>query len=140
VIQTRNNYEKEIFNGDIGHIAEITTEPVSIYVTFEGHQRVYYEPGELDKLALAYAITIHKSQGSEFPAVVIPLASQHFILLQRNLLYTAITRGKRLVILVGERKALELAIRNCESHYRYSGLENKLRQSLIEEQKTKEEG
>ncbi|MBP6603379.1 MAG: ATP-dependent RecD-like DNA helicase [Verrucomicrobiales bacterium] len=140
VIQTRNNYEKEIFNGDIGHIAEITTEPVSIYVTFEGHQRVSYEPGELDELALAYAITIHKSQGSEFPAVVIPLASQHFILLQRNLLYTAITRGKRLVILVGERKALELAIRNCESHYRYSGLENKLRQSLIEEQKTKEEG
>jgi exodeoxyribonuclease V alpha subunit len=140
VIQTRNNYEKEIFNGDIGHIAEITTEPVSIYVTFDGHQRVHYEPGELDELALAYAITIHKSQGSEFPAVVIPLASQHFILLQRNLLYTAITRGKRLVILVGEKRALELAIRNCESNHRYSGLQNKLRQSVIQENSPDEEG
>lgn len=126
VIQIRNNYEKEIFNGDIGHIAEITTEPASIYVTFDGHQRVHYEPGELDELQLAYAITIHKSQGSEFPAVVIPLASQHFILLQRNLLYTAITRGKRLVILVGEKKALDLAVRNSESTRRYSGLRRKL--------------
>ncbi|MEM7601372.1 MAG: ATP-dependent RecD-like DNA helicase, partial [Verrucomicrobiota bacterium] len=93
VIQTRNNYEKEVFNGDIGHIVEITTEPVTIDVVFEG-QTVSYEPGELDELQLAYAITIHKSQGSEFPAVVIPLASQHYMMLQRNLLYTAITRGK----------------------------------------------
>lgn len=126
VIQTRNNYEKEIFNGDIGHIAEITTEPTSIYVTFEGHQRVHYEPGELDELQLAYAITIHKSQGSEFPAVVIPLASQHYILLQRNLLYTAITRGKKLVILVGEKRALDLALQNSESAHRYSGLKGRL--------------
>lgn len=126
VIQTRNNYEKEIFNGDIGHIAEITTEPTSIYVSFEGHPRVEYEPGELDELQLAYAITIHKSQGSEFPAVVIPLASQHFVMLQRNLLYTAITRGKRLVILVGEKQALDIAVRNRESSKRWTGLKGRL--------------
>jgi exodeoxyribonuclease V alpha subunit len=126
VIQTRNNYEKEIFNGDIGHIAEITTEPTSIYVSFEGHTRVEYEPGELDELQLAYAITIHKSQGSEFPAVVIPLASQHFVMLQRNLLYTAITRGKRLVILVGEKQALDIAVRNRESSKRWTGLKGRL--------------
>ncbi|MEX2581442.1 MAG: ATP-dependent RecD-like DNA helicase [Verrucomicrobiales bacterium] len=126
VIQTRNNYEKDVFNGDIGHIAEITTEPVSIHVTFEGNRRVHYEPGELDELQLAYAITIHKSQGSEFPAVVIPLASQHYVLLQRNLLYTAMTRGKRLVIIVGETKALDLAVQNRESSDRYSGLKRRL--------------
>ncbi len=125
VIQTRNNYEKEIFNGDIGHIIEITTEPTSIYVRFE-QDAVHFEPGELDELQLAYAITIHKSQGSEFPAVVIPLASQHYMLLQRNLLYTAITRGKRLVILVGERKSLELAIRRQESIHRHTGLRERL--------------
>ncbi|MEQ1839448.1 MAG: ATP-dependent RecD-like DNA helicase, partial [Verrucomicrobiales bacterium] len=126
VIQTRNNYDKEIFNGDIGHIAEITTEPVSVYVTFDGNQRIHYEPGELDELQLAYAVTIHKAQGSEFPAVVIPLASQHYVLLQRNLLYTAITRGKRLVIVVGEKRALEMAVRNSESSQRYSGLKRRL--------------
>lgn len=126
VIQIRNNYEKEIFNGDIGHITEITAEPTSIYVTFDGNQRVHYEPGELDELQLAYAITIHKSQGSEFPAVVIPLASQHHILLQRNLLYTAITRGKRLVIVVGEKRALDLAVQHSDSTRRYSGLKRRL--------------
>ena len=125
VMQTRNNYEKEIFNGDIGHIIEITTEPTSIYVRF-GEEAVHFEPGELDELQLAYAITIHKSQGSEFPAVVIPLASQHYMLLQRNLLYTAITRGKRLVILVGERKVLEMAVRKTESVHRHTGLQHRL--------------
>lgn len=130
VIQIRNNYDKEIFNGDIGHIAEITTEPTSIYVSFEGHPRVHYEPGELDELALAYAVTIHKSQGSEFPAVVIPLSTQHFPMLQRNLLYTAITRGKRLVIVVGEKRALEIAVRNREGLRRHSGLAQRLRQAV----------
>ncbi len=127
VIQVRNNYEKEIFNGDIGHISEITTEPTSIYVTYEGNHRVKYEPGELDELQLAYAITIHKSQGSEFPVVVIPLASQQFVLLQRNLLYTGITRGRKLVILVGEKKALEMAIRNEKSSRRHTGLARRLK-------------
>lgn len=125
VMQTRNNYEKEIFNGDIGHIIEITTEPTSIFVRF-GEEAVHFEPGELDELQLAYAITIHKSQGSEFPAVVIPVSSQHYMLLQRNLLYTAITRGKRLVILVGERKALEMAVRRAKSAHRYTGLLKRL--------------
>lgn len=126
VIQLRNNYDKDVFNGDIGHISEITTEPVSIYVTFEGNKRIHYEPGELDELQLAYAITIHKSQGSEFPAVVIPLASQHYMMLQRNLIYTAITRGKKAVIVVGERKALESAVRNFASARRHSGLAKKV--------------
>jgi exodeoxyribonuclease V alpha subunit len=125
VMQTRNNYEKEIYNGDIGHIIEITTEPTSIYVRF-GEEAVHFEPGELDEVQLAYAITIHKSQGSEFPAVVIPLSSQHYVLLQRNLLYTAITRGKRLVILVGERKALEMAVQRAKSAHRHTGLQERL--------------
>ncbi|HRQ91216.1 MAG TPA: ATP-binding domain-containing protein, partial [Bacteroidia bacterium] len=129
VIQTRNNYEKEIFNGDIGHIAEITHEPVSIHVAFEGHARVRYEPGELDELQLAYAVTIHKAQGSEFPAVVVPLATQHFPMLQRNLVYTAITRGKRLVVIVGEPRALEMAVRNREKMRRHSGLAGRLRKA-----------
>ncbi|MEM9018376.1 MAG: ATP-binding domain-containing protein, partial [Verrucomicrobiota bacterium] len=98
-----------------------------IVVAFEEHP-VDYEPGELDELQLAYAITIHKSQGSEFPAVVVPLASQHFLLLQKNLLYTALTRVKNLVIVVGERKALEMAIRNRESTRRWTGLRGRLEQ------------
>lgn len=134
VIQTRNNYEKEVFNGDIGHISEITTEPATISVTFDGNHRVDYEPGELDELQLAYAITIHKSQGSEFPAVVIPLASQQYVLLQRNLLYTAITRGKKVVILVGEKQALERAIRNEESSHRFTGLRSRLAISQSKEE------
>lgn len=126
VIQTRNNYEKEVFNGDIGHIVEITTEPSHLTVAFEGRGNVSYEPGELDELQLAYAITIHKSQGSEFPAVVIPLSTQHFPLLRRNLIYTAITRGKRLVIVVGEKRALEMAVRKSEGGARWSGLRGRL--------------
>ena len=127
VIQTRNNYEKDVFNGDIGHIAEITTEPSTIYVAFSGNHRVDYEPSELDELQLAYAITIHKSQGSEFPAVVIPLASQHYVMLQRNLIYTAITRGKRLVILVGDKASLDRAVRNSESSKRWTSLAKRFR-------------
>jgi len=129
VIQTRNNYDHDVFNGDIGHIREITTEPAHIEVVFDGGREVTYEPGDLDELQLAYAITIHKSQGSEFPAVVIPLAMQHYVLLQRNLLYTGITRGKRLVILVGERAALERAVRNADQSQRWTGLSARLRQA-----------
>lgn len=132
VIQVRNNYDKEIFNGDIGHIAEITHEPSHVEVVFEGATRVRYEPGELDELQLAYAITIHKAQGSEFPAVVIPLASQHYPMLQRKLVYTALTRGKRLVVLVGEERALEMAVRQREGQRRYSGLAWRLRGKLRE--------
>ncbi len=126
VIQMRNNYDNEVFNGDIGHIREITTEPARIFVMFEGKHEVKYEPGDLDELQLAYAITIHKSQGSEFPAVVIPLSTQQFVLLQRNLLYTGITRGKRLVILVGDKRALSMAVKNQDSRKRWTGLQGRL--------------
>lgn len=126
VIQTRNNYDNEVFNGDIGYIRQIEDDPVQVTVVFEGEREVIYEPGDLDELQLAYAITIHKSQGSEFPVVIIPLASEQYVLLQRNLIYTGLTRGKKLVIIVGERKALETAIRNQESNQRWTGLKWRL--------------
>ena len=126
VIQTRNNYDHDVFNGDIGVIREITTEPVKVRVVFDGRREVEYEPGELDELQLAYAITIHKSQGSEFPAVIIPVSTQHYIMLQRNLIYTGITRGKRLVVLIGDPKALQMAVRNQESRQRFAGLRARL--------------
>jgi exodeoxyribonuclease V alpha subunit len=121
VIQTRNNYDKDVFNGDIGQVVEIRTDEKEARVQFD--QRVVtYDFGELDELALAYAITIHKSQGSEFPAVIIPVSMQHYMLLQRNLIYTAVTRGKRLVVLVGQRKALIKAVGNNQTERRFSGL------------------
>ena len=126
VIQTENDYDKEVFNGDIGQIAKL--EPLERQVTVKFDQReVMYDFGELDELALAYAITIHKSQGSEFPAVVLPLATQHFMLLQRNLIYTGVTRGKQLVVLVGQPKALALAVKNDKTQQRFSGLLARLR-------------
>jgi exodeoxyribonuclease V alpha subunit len=121
VLQTRNNYEKEVFNGDIGRIAAIDTEERQAGIEFDG-RRVVYEFGELDEVEPAYAISIHKSQGSEFPAVVIPLAMQHFLLLQRNLLYTGITRGKKLVVVAGQRKALATAVRQNDTRKRHGGL------------------
>jgi exodeoxyribonuclease V alpha subunit len=121
VIQTENDYDKDVFNGDIGQIVKI--DPVEREVTIRFDQReVIYDFGELDEISLAYAITIHKSQGSEFPVVVIPLAMQQYMLLQRNLIYTGITRGKKLVVLVGQRKALAMAVRNNRTENRFSGL------------------
>ena len=121
VIQTENDYDKEVFNGDIGQVVKIDLLECELTVNFAPRE-VVYEFGELDELALAYAITIHKSQGSEFPAVVIPLAMQHYMLLQRNLVYTGVTRGKRLVVLVGQQKALATAVRNNRTERRFSGL------------------
>jgi exodeoxyribonuclease V alpha subunit len=126
VIQTENNYDKEVFNGDIGIIQAIEPVEREVTVDFDG-RKVVYDFNELDEVSLAYAITIHKSQGSEFPAVVIPLATQHYLLLQRNLIYTGITRGKRLVILVGQRRALAIAVHNNRSDQRYSGLLGRLK-------------
>ncbi len=126
VIQTENNYDKEVFNGDIGQVVKIDLMEHELTVRFD-QRDVTYDFGELDELALAYAITIHKSQGSEFPAVVIPLATQHYLLLQRNLVYTGITRGKRLVVLIGQSRALSLAVRNDRTEQRYSGLLARLR-------------
>jgi exodeoxyribonuclease V alpha subunit len=121
VIQTENNYDKEVFNGDIGQIVKIDPLERELVVKFD-QREVDYDFGELDEVSLAYAITIHKSQGSEFPVVVIPLAMQQYMLLQRNLVYTGITRGKMLVVLVGQRKALAMAVRNNRTEQRFSGL------------------
>jgi len=126
VIQTRNNYDKEVFNGDIGVVRAIDPEEKELAIDFEGRE-VIYDFGELDEVSLAYAITIHKSQGSEFPAVIIPVATQHYLLLQRNLVYTGLTRGRRMVVLVGQQKALGLAVRNDRTARRYSALLARLR-------------
>jgi len=113
------------FNGDIGQVVKI--DPLEREVTIRFDQReVVYDFGELDEISLAYAITIHKSQGSEFPAVVIPLAMQQYLLLQRNLVYTGMTRGKKLVILIGQKKALGMAVRNNRTENRFSGLFERL--------------
>jgi exodeoxyribonuclease V alpha subunit len=110
VIQLVNDYDKEVFNGDIGRILSIDTAEGLVSIEVDGRQ-IVYETGELDQVALAYATSVHKAQGSEYPAVVIPLATQHYNLLQRNLLYTAVTRGKRLVVLIAQPKALAIAVR-----------------------------
>jgi exodeoxyribonuclease V alpha subunit len=125
VIQTRNNYDKEVFNGDIGQVVRIDPEEHELAIRFE-QRDVVYDFNELDELSMAYAITIHKSQGSEFPAVVMPLAMQHYLLLQRNLVYTAMTRGRRFVVLVGQKKALAIAVHNRRAAERYSGLYDRL--------------
>jgi exodeoxyribonuclease V alpha subunit len=125
VIQTENDYDKDVFNGDIGQVLKIG--PVEREVTVRFDQReVVYDFGELDEVSLAYAITIHKSQGSEFPAVVTPFATQQYLLLQRNLVYTGITRGKKLVVLIGQRKALAMAVKNNRTDNRFSGLLERL--------------
>jgi exodeoxyribonuclease V alpha subunit len=129
VIQTVNDYEKEVFNGDIGTIASIDLEEGLVTIDYEG-RKVEYEFGELDEISLAYATTIHKSQGSEFPAVVIPLATQHYTLLERNLLYTGVTRGKRLVVVIGQDKALAMAVKNVRSVKRLTNLAQRLKEDL----------
>jgi exodeoxyribonuclease V alpha subunit len=125
VMQIRNNYDKEVFNGDIGKILTLNAEDRNLVVDYEG-RKISYEYTELDELIHAYACSIHKSQGSEYPAVVILLTTQHFKLLQRNLLYTAITRGKQLVCLVGSNKAVYIATKNNEIQQRRTGLRERL--------------
>ncbi len=126
VMQVKNNYDLDVFNGDIGSIMSASAEKKTAIVMFDDRP-VSYSFNDLDDLVPAYAISVHKSQGSEFPAVVMPLLTQHYIMLQRNLLYTAITRGKRLVVIVGSRKALALAIANDKPRLRYTGLCERLR-------------
>jgi exodeoxyribonuclease V alpha subunit len=125
VMQVRNDYDKEVWNGDSGVIERIDQEAETLTIRFDDRS-VEYGLDELDTLTLAYAATVHKSQGSEYPAVVIPVHTQHYVMLQRNLLYTAVTRGKRLVVLVGSRKALSLAVRNADVAARCSGLAPRL--------------
>ena len=111
VMQIENDYDKEVYNGDIGYIDDVDPDTGELTASFDG-RAVAYGFGELDTLVPAYAATIHKSQGSEYPAVVIPVMTQHYAMLQRNLLYTGVTRGKRLVVLVGQKKAVAIAVRN----------------------------
>lgn len=127
VMQIRNNYQKEVFNGDIGRIIEIDLTDQQVLVRMD-EREICYEFSDLDELVLAYAVSVHKYQGSECPCVVIPIHTSHFKLLYRNLLYTAVTRGKRLVVLVGTKKALAIAVHNDEIKKRYTGLQ----QALIE--------
>jgi exodeoxyribonuclease V alpha subunit len=127
VMQIRNNYKKNIFNGDIGFIASIDNDSNQLIVKFDEHSTATYEYDELDEITLAYATTIHKAQGSEYPAVIVPILTQHFMLLQRNLLYTAVTRAKKLVILIGDRKAVYIALNNNKVSERYTLLTKRLR-------------
>lgn len=125
VMQLRNNYDKAVFNGDVGRIVRINEQEEELQVDFYGRV-VSYAFDELDELSLAYAISIHKSQGSEYPVVVIPLHTSHYLMLYRSILYTAVTRGKELVILVGSRRALAMAIKNVRVEQRFTGLKERL--------------
>jgi exodeoxyribonuclease V alpha subunit len=129
VMQVRNNYEKEVFNGDVGRIIAYDSEWDEAVVDFDGRE-VRYHVSELDELILAYAVTIHKAQGSEYPAVIVPLSTQHYVLLRRNLLYTAMTRGRKLVILLGSPKALQMAVENRIVEPRFTYLAQKLGKGL----------
>lgn len=125
VMQIRNSYDKEVFNGDFGRIIRIDHEVHEVVVNFDG-RAVPYEYSELDEIVVAYAVSVHKSQGSEFPVIVMPVHTQHYMLLQRNLLYTGITRGKKLVVLVGTKKAIAIAIKNNKTQRRYTLLRGRL--------------
>jgi exodeoxyribonuclease V alpha subunit len=125
VMQIRNNYNKDIYNGDIGKIVDINPEDHKVIIEFDTG-RLVYESSELDELILAYAISVHKSQGSEYPAIIMPILTQHYLLLQRNLLYTAVTRAKKLAILVGTKKALAIALKNDNIQKRYTYLKERL--------------
>ena len=127
VLQTKNDYEKDVFNGDLGHIVDVDPEEGEVLVSFDSRS-VAYDRGELDELAPAYAISIHKSQGSEYPVVVVPLLTQHYVMLRRNLIYTALTRAKRLAMLIGSRRALLLGLHNAGGDRRHTYLNHRLRE------------
>ncbi|MFH1415069.1 MAG: ATP-dependent RecD-like DNA helicase [Elusimicrobiota bacterium] len=131
VMQIRNNYDKEVFNGDIGRIKSIDKEDHEIIILFDGRD-VSYDYTDMDEIVLAYAVSIHKSQGSEYPAVIIPILTQHYILLQRNLVYTAVTRGRKLVVIVGTKKALAIGIKNDKTKKRYTCLNNRLKSDYMQ--------
>jgi exodeoxyribonuclease V alpha subunit len=129
-MQTVNDYDKNVFNGDLGRIVSMNSAKKKFIVEYESERIVEYAFDEADQLSLAYAVTIHKSQGSEFPAVVLPLLTQHYAMLQKNLLYTGMTRAKKLLILIGSRKAVELAVSNIRLRHRYSLLDKRLKLEL----------
>jgi len=126
VMQTANDYDKDVFNGDIGFVQTVDPEAQEVVIDFDG-RLVTFDFGELDEVSPAYATTIHKAQGSEYPAVVIPLTTQHYLMLRRNLVYTGITRARQLVVLVGQRQALSIAVRDSRAEGRWSKLEQWLR-------------
>jgi len=125
LMQTRNNYDKDVFNGDIGRLVALDGVEQTAMIDFDG-RKISYDWMELDEVVHAFAITVHKAQGSEYPAVVMPLTMQHYLMLQRNLLYTGITRAKKLVVLVGTKKAIALAVRNNKVAQRYTALDWRL--------------
>ena len=129
VLQVRNNYDKGVFNGDLGRVVRVDMENEALEVAFEAAPRCEYDLAEIDELVLAYAMSIHRSQGSEFPVVILPLSTQHYVMLQRNLLYTAVTRAKVLMILVGSRRAIGRAIANDEVSDRFTALEERIRRT-----------
>jgi exodeoxyribonuclease V alpha subunit len=131
VMQIRNNYDINVFNGDIGRVRALDPVEQEVKVEFDG-RAVTYDYSDLDELVLAYACSIHKSQGSEYPCVVIPVHTQHYMMLQRNLLYTAITRGKRLVVLVGSKRALAIAVKNNATEERCTMLAERLRAAALQ--------
>jgi exodeoxyribonuclease V alpha subunit len=129
VMQVRNDYDRDVWNGDVGRITHIDTGAAKVFLRFlEAEQEYRFE--ELDDLVPAYAISVHRSQGSEYPAVVVPVTTDHFLMLRRSVVYTAITRGKRLVVVVGSTKAMEMAVANADDGQRYSGLRDRLRSLL----------
>ncbi|MGB8992437.1 MAG: ATP-dependent RecD-like DNA helicase [Desulfobaccales bacterium] len=130
VMQLRNNYYKEVFNGDIGQVCGFLTATGQLQVDFDGRV-ITYDPGEREELTLAYAVTVHKAQGSEFPAVLLVLTTHHYMMLQRNLLYTALTRGRRLVVILGSKRAIGMAISNDRPIRRYTHLAARLRETLV---------
>jgi exodeoxyribonuclease V alpha subunit len=125
VMQIVNNYDKEVYNGDIGRIASIDEEEKEVKVIIDD-RAIIYDYSDLDEIVHAYAVSVHKSQGSEYPAVVIPILTQHYVLLQRNLLYTGVTRGKKLVVIVGTKKAMAIAVKNNKTERRYTLLKQRL--------------
>lgn len=126
VIQLKNNYDKEIFNGDLGWIVDIEPDDREMLVEFDGNH-VHIESSELDELSLAYAVSVHKSQGSEYRAVVMPVVTQHFMLLQRNLLYTGLTRARELAVMIGSERAFQIGLNNATAGKRSTHLAHRLR-------------
>ena len=126
VMQIENDYDKEVYNGDIGYVDQVVPEEGTLTVIYDG-RAVPYSPSDLDTLVPAYATTIHKSQGSEYPVVVIPILTQHYAMLRRNLLYTGITRGRKLAVLVGQHKAIAIAVRDLSGNRRWTRLGTSLK-------------
>ena len=135
VMQLRNNYDKDVFNGDLGYVEKVDLEERTLQVNFDD-RLVEYDVSELDELTLAYATTIHKSQGSEYPIVVMPVLMTHYVMLQRNLIYTGITRAKKICVLIGTKKALSFAIRNMTVLKRNTKLKERLNPALVQSDKT----